>query len=629
MNSSKIISLQLQLTWQLIFGGINVKNNCEPNKDMSNVIMSPDTLLSLRLMLKYQICGPDKTTIQYICEHETYKFISDFNIQCQLCDHQFDIQHFLLVLPPLHSTCLAEILITEYPPLASILLFRISINIPENPEIFPCVTFNSYHALLRWLGLVVGCFYELTYESTFIDQSDVTYFNQFAKVICYDYNDQYNKLLVENFPKLFTNLLLQKTKDIKNLALSNSNADHNAYLKNLLEMTCTILENIQKETLKVSQNPISYVNNNFIKYYEIIRGEKFIKVPFNCVSEGGMPRKHSYEWFTLFFQLFNKCRAEYSRYVLKLDLVLSIIPLMGIFSAHDIPEYLKHTLAWLENVEDVPQDIDSMLYREKSINPGASIMAALSFPCFWITKMSFCHYDWLFVESFLFKKVERHLSKLIGPRSHKMNKSHCRDYYFKAKELRSLETAPDSSLIGALNKIGSEVTKDIRAEITEIAMNLSLQIDETEIDELMSMVFPYAVFHFDRQYSMTEKTDSFYLFLATYWIQQKTGLDKITGVTLGKYKGKANDLAKKLKTVFKHIRENINCVYEPDNPNIMVTNSNGITQHNVFHFNPLYAANMLSHIQKENVYSDLLYSFINVLKTFPSESFSYNVPNEE
>jgi hypothetical protein len=105
-------------------------------------------------------------------------------------------------------------------------------------------------------------------------------------------------------------------------------------------------------------------------------------------------------------------------------------------------------------------------------------------------------------------------------------------------------------------------------------------------------------------------------------------LDKVTGLAHGKFKGKANNLAKNLKIVFKHIRENINCVYEPNNPALLIT-TNDVTQHNISHFNPLYAANMLSHIQKDGVYSKLLYSFISVLQTFPSESFSYKMESEE
>jgi hypothetical protein len=150
-------------------------------------------------MEKYQINeeklqSPDKNVSQSFCSHDKLKFadVSQFITQCDECQHTVDLQLYILVMPSFISITLANLILDEIQKLYAIdcgktLLCRLEICIPEHPVVIPILSYADYQSLFRWLGLIVGCFYDLTFITN--SQEDIQFFNDHIIPACYDLND--------------------------------------------------------------------------------------------------------------------------------------------------------------------------------------------------------------------------------------------------------------------------------------------------------------------------------------------------------------------------------------------------------------------------------------------------------
>jgi hypothetical protein len=515
----------------------------------------------IRYAIDNQI-GPKKQTL---CIHQQEKG----NLECKICGNQIDFQLLLLSIPPKMSLLLCEEYIRSGGTNASFLC-RIMINIPDNPPFALLVTYSEFQMLFRLFGMCVGSFCIFT--------------NPEISAICENLHDPTNTLLLEKFTQIFGKLVMEKTTLLKNLSLEESDEEKRHYMSKLLEMTCSFFATLQSETFNSAQNnPISYIRQTLIPTLNIIRGIEFVKT--TITDDHG----NSYDWFQHFIELFVKIRSSLGQELFKLDLVMSLLPITCLFTSHTVPENLLPT--------NPPRNIDEIVYVETLLKPEATIVIALSIPCYWLVKMAFGHYDTVFQSSALFKLVRQIVEKYIDPSVRRKNKLHTREYHFLARELANLTGAPDIEMVNKTLKLGQIIEQELK-QVVISSSNSALEYVQT--------VYPYILFHYGHARDPLTSMDSYYMFLSTFWIFQKYGGNK--------FKNKANDLARKLKAVFNYIRQNTGCTYEPQNGQIYIQKEKTLL--NVIHMNPLYGSNLIGTISQNQIFIELFIAIMHILNTF-------------
>jgi hypothetical protein len=579
-----------------------------------------------RQILSYQYIPPincSENIVQILCEHNEYFIMENHILKCNVCEHYMDVQLLLLNVPSFISISLCEIYINCITDLLSTipnmnadgLLCRVVINLPDNPTFVLLLTYSEYQLIFRLLAMCIGSFCNLQYNGANITDSDMHVFESEIVPIVYDCSEPRNATLLANFSEIYSQLIIHKANSISQMA-----ADDN--MSELLKLTCTIFKNLQNESLKQSKDPIMYMRENLLTILQVVQGKPFIKSNVNCITKDGMPRRYSYEWFEFFFELFVQIRAELGCYVMKLDIFMSIIPIMGLFASHSVPERLESHMTSINEASSDKLTMSQIFLRESSLKSELSVLCALSFPSYWMVKMAFGHYDNLFKSTYLFNATKHIMSKYLGSKLKSGNRSHSREYYYMAKNARLLSTAPDSETINLAMKLVLETENEIKYEIQKICDELGINVEDDELKEIFCMLMPSVIFYYDENCDGFEVQDSYYMFKSTYWIKSQAGTDKVTNLPLGKYKASANRMATALKDMFAYIRNDMNCVYIP-NSNDVYLNFNEKSVLNIQNMNPLFATNLISKLQEGTVFHTFVMAMMAILHEYkPEEEIS-------